>query len=38
MKLAVAGITGEQVAALIKQIYATPKDVVAKASLASKGR
>jgi len=38
MNLAVDAITGEQVAALIKQIYATPKDVVAKAALASKGR
>jgi tripartite-type tricarboxylate transporter receptor subunit TctC len=37
MHLAVEGITGEQVVALIKQIYATPKDVVAKAALASKG-
>ncbi len=38
MNLAVNGITGEQVAALIKQVYATPKDIVAKAALASKGR
>jgi tripartite-type tricarboxylate transporter receptor subunit TctC len=38
MQLAVAGITGEQVAALIRQVYATPKDVVAKAALASRGQ
>jgi len=38
MKLAVAAITGGDVTALLKQVYATPKDVVAKAALASKGR
>jgi tripartite-type tricarboxylate transporter receptor subunit TctC len=38
MNLAVDGITGEQVAALLKQVYATPKAVVEKAALASKGR
>jgi tripartite-type tricarboxylate transporter receptor subunit TctC len=38
MQLAVAPITGEQVQALIRQVYATPKDVVAKAALASRGR
>jgi len=38
MQLAVASITGGQVQALIRQIYATPKDVVAKAALASRGR
>ena len=38
MQLAVASITGEQVQALIRQVYATPKDVVAKAALASRGR
>jgi tripartite-type tricarboxylate transporter receptor subunit TctC len=38
MQLAVAAITGEQVQALIRQVYATPKDVVAKAALASRGR
>ena len=38
MKLAVASIGGEQVQALIRQIYATPADVVAKAALASRGR
>jgi hypothetical protein len=38
MKLAVAAISGGEVAALLKQVYATPKDVVAKAALASKGR
>jgi tripartite-type tricarboxylate transporter receptor subunit TctC len=38
MQLAIAGITGEQVQALIRQLYATPKDVVAKAALAGRGR
>jgi tripartite-type tricarboxylate transporter receptor subunit TctC len=38
MQLAVAGITGEQVQALIRQVYATPKDLVAQAALASRGR
>jgi tripartite-type tricarboxylate transporter receptor subunit TctC len=38
MQLAVAGITGAQVQALIRQVYATPKDVVARAALASRGR
>jgi hypothetical protein len=38
MNLAVNGITGGEVAILLKQVYATPKDVVAKAALASKGR
>jgi hypothetical protein len=38
MQLAVAGISGEQVQALIRQVYATPRDVVAKAALAGAGR
>jgi tripartite-type tricarboxylate transporter receptor subunit TctC len=38
MQLAVAAITGEQVQALIRQVYATPKDVVAKAALAGAGK
>jgi tripartite-type tricarboxylate transporter receptor subunit TctC len=38
MQLAVAPITGGEVQALIRQVYATPKDVVAKAALASRGR
>jgi len=38
MNLAVAPITGGEVAALLKQVYATPEEVVAKAALASKGR
>ena len=38
MDLAVDAISGEQVAALLKQVYATPKAVVEKAALASKGR
>jgi tripartite-type tricarboxylate transporter receptor subunit TctC len=38
MQLAVAAITGEQVQALIRQVYATPKDVVAKAASAGAGR
>jgi tripartite-type tricarboxylate transporter receptor subunit TctC len=37
MQLAVASITGEEVQALIRQVYATPGDVVAKAALASRG-
>jgi tripartite-type tricarboxylate transporter receptor subunit TctC len=38
MQLAVAPITGGEVQALIRQVYATPMDVVAKAALASRGR
>jgi tripartite-type tricarboxylate transporter receptor subunit TctC len=38
MNLAVDAISGEQVAALLKQVYATPKAVLEKAALASKGR
>jgi len=38
MNLAVEPLTGEQVAALLRQIYATPKTVVEKAAAASKGR
>jgi tripartite-type tricarboxylate transporter receptor subunit TctC len=38
MNLAVAGIDGAQVTALIRQVYATPKGVVEKAALAAKGR
>jgi tripartite-type tricarboxylate transporter receptor subunit TctC len=38
LQLAVAAITGEQVQALIRQVYATPKDLVAKAALAGRGR
>ncbi len=38
MQLAVAAITGEQVQALIRQVYATPLEVVAKAALAGAGR
>jgi hypothetical protein len=38
MQLAVAPTTGGEVQALIRQVYATPKDVVAKAALASRGR
>jgi hypothetical protein len=38
MQLAVAAITGEQVQALIRQVYATPRDVVAKAALAGAGK
>ena len=38
MKLPVESISGEQVQALIRQVYATPHDVVAEAALASKGR
>jgi tripartite-type tricarboxylate transporter receptor subunit TctC len=37
MNLAVDAITGEQVVDLLKQVYATPKAVVEKAALASKG-
>ncbi|HWF94033.1 MAG TPA: hypothetical protein VG291_03645 [Xanthobacteraceae bacterium] len=32
MQLAVAGTSGERVQALIRQVYATPPDVVAKAA------
>jgi tripartite-type tricarboxylate transporter receptor subunit TctC len=32
------GITGEEVDALVRQVYATPKDVVAKAAQAAKGK
>ena len=38
MNLAVNASTGERIVALLKEVYATPKDVVTKASLASKGR
>jgi hypothetical protein len=38
MQLAVAPTTGGEVQALIRQVYATPMDVVAKAALASRGR
>ena len=38
MKLAVASSPGEEVQSLIRQVYATPADVVAKAAAASKGR
>jgi hypothetical protein len=38
MNIAIAPITGEQVAALLRQVYATPKAVVEKAALASKTR
>jgi tripartite-type tricarboxylate transporter receptor subunit TctC len=38
MNLALDWTSGEQVAALLKQVYATPKAVVEKAALASKGR
>jgi tripartite-type tricarboxylate transporter receptor subunit TctC len=38
MNLAVAPTTGAAVAALLRQVYATPKAVVEKAALASKGR
>jgi tripartite-type tricarboxylate transporter receptor subunit TctC len=38
MNLAVNSSTGEQVEALLKRVYATPKDVVAKAAAASKGK
>jgi tripartite-type tricarboxylate transporter receptor subunit TctC len=37
MNLAVDASNGDEVAALLKQIYATPKAVVEKAALASKG-
>ncbi len=38
MNLAVNATAGEEVAALIKQVYATPKEIVEKAALASKGK
>ncbi len=38
MQLAVEASTGLDVQSLIRQVYATPSDVVAKAALASKGR
>jgi hypothetical protein len=38
MNLAVAPTTGAEVAALLRQVYATPTAVVARAALASKGR
>jgi tripartite-type tricarboxylate transporter receptor subunit TctC len=38
MNLAVEPSTGEQVATLLRQIYATPKAVVERAAAASKGR
>jgi tripartite-type tricarboxylate transporter receptor subunit TctC len=38
MNLAVGPSTGEEVAALLRQVYSTPKAVVEKAALASKGR
>jgi tripartite-type tricarboxylate transporter receptor subunit TctC len=38
MNLAVAPMTGGEVAALLRQVYATPKAVVERAALASKGR
>jgi len=38
MNLAVEPSTGEDVAALLRRIYATPKAVVEKAAAASKGR
>jgi len=38
MNLAVAPSTGEEVAALLREIYATPKAVVEKAAIASKGQ
>jgi tripartite-type tricarboxylate transporter receptor subunit TctC len=38
MNLAIAPITGEQVAQLLREVYATPKAVVEKAAAASKGR
>jgi hypothetical protein len=38
MNLAVRAITGGEVAALLREVYATPKSVVEKAALASKGR
>ena len=36
--LGAAAITGEAVEALVRQVYATPKDVVEKAAQASRGR
>ena len=38
MRIAIEPISGEDVAALLKQVYATPKAVVEKAAVASKGR
>jgi tripartite-type tricarboxylate transporter receptor subunit TctC len=38
MNLAVNASGGDKIAALLKEVYATPKDVVAKASAASKGK
>ena len=38
MNLAVAPIAGDEVAALLRRVYATPKAVVETAALASKGR
>jgi hypothetical protein len=38
MNLAVEPSTGEQVATLVRQVYATPKAVVERAAAASKGR
>jgi tripartite-type tricarboxylate transporter receptor subunit TctC len=38
MNIAVEASTGEEVQALLKRVYATPKAVVEKAALASKGR
>jgi tripartite-type tricarboxylate transporter receptor subunit TctC len=38
MNLAIESSTGEQVAALLRQIYTTPKSVVERAAAASKGR
>jgi len=38
MNLAIAPMTGEQVAQLLRQVYATPNAVVEKAAAASKGR
>jgi tripartite-type tricarboxylate transporter receptor subunit TctC len=38
MTLAVDAISGREVAALLREVYATPKAVVDKAALASKGR
>ena len=38
MNLAVEPSTGDQVASLLRQVYATPKSVVERAAAASKGR
>jgi tripartite-type tricarboxylate transporter receptor subunit TctC len=38
MNLAVNASTGENIVALLKKVYATPNDVVAKAAAASKGK